>query len=439
MSPDPGAEPQERGPRMPGRRWNTASTRLRRQGRRRAPHVGPAKRAEGASIGTLLSSGRMRSLAVASAMARLPIGMGGVALIIFVHSRTGSFGASGAVAGAYTLAFAVAGPVLGRLVDRRGAPSVLLPAAGVSTLAILAVVAIGEAGAAMAPLIAAGVVAGGATPPISGVLRRTLPSLVEPDELPVAYLFDSILIESVFVSGQVLTGVLAAVIDPAAPLIFAALFGMVGAVRFVSRPEVAEMPASATHPHARLGALASSAIRLLVLTGVSVGFTFGAIDIALPAFGADHGSSALGGLFAALLGVGSVMGAIVYGICPERFGDLRQACVRLAIAQPLLSVPLLFAPTPVVLIASTILAGSYAAPILTVRSRIAQITMPPGTGTETFTWLLLSVMVGVSTGSLLAGPLVEAAGWRLGVAVGIALPAATLPVLITQQRLFPRH
>jgi MFS family permease len=427
MTPvDQQVEPKKRGPR------------LRRPGRRRAPHTVPTNAAERASIARLLAMPRVRALAIASALARLPFGMGGVALVIFVHSRTGSFGASGAVTGAYTLSFAIAGPILGRLVDRRGTRLILLPAAAIASLAVLAIVALGESGGPVAALVAAAVAAGAATPPISGVLRRTWPSLVAPDELPAAFLFDSILIEVVFVGGQLLTGLLAVAIDPAAPLVFAAVVGLLGAAWFVSRPEVAEMPPAPRHHHSRAGALASPAIRLLVITGIPIGFTLGALDVALPAFGAGHGNSALGGIFTALLGVGSVLGALLYGVHASRLGDLRQANVRLAIAQPLLSLPLLLAPSPLVLIVPAVLAGTYVAPILTVRSRIAQIAMPPGTGTETFTWLLLAVMVGVSAGSLAAGPLVEASGWRLGVAVGIAIPTAALPLLIGRQKLFPR-
>jgi len=84
------------------------------------------------------------------------------------------------------------------------------------------------------------------------------------------------------------------------------------------------------------------------------------------------------------------------------------------------------------------LAGTYTAPIITVRSRIAQIAMPPGTGTETFTWILLAVMVGVSAGSLLAGPVVEATSWRAGVGLAVALPLAALPILIAAREYLPR-
>jgi hypothetical protein len=74
---------------------------------------------------------------------------------------------------------------------------------------------------------------------------------------------------------------------------------------------------------------------------------------------------------------------------------------------------------------------------MTLRSRIAELTMPPGTGTETFTWLLLAVMVGASASSAVAGPLVQAGGWRVGVVLAIALPVAALPALLAGRRLLP--
>jgi MFS family permease len=49
-----------------------------------------------------------------------------------------------------------------------------------------------------------------------------------------------------------------------------------------------------------------------------------------------------------------------------------------------------------------------------------------------------SVMAGVSTGSLIAGPLIEAFGWRLGVVAGIAGPTAMLPILAARRALHAR-
>ena len=96
--------------------------------------------------------------------------------------------------------------------------------------------------------------------------------------------------------------------------------------------------------------------------------------------------------------------------------------------------PLLLAPGSAVLVALAVLAGTFAAPMVTLRSRVAELTMPPGTGTETFTWLLLAVMVGVSASAALAGPLVEAGGWRLGVVLAVAVPLAALPAIFAGRR-----
>lgn len=89
------------------------------------------------------------------------------------------------------------------------------------------------------------------------------------------------------------------------------------------------------------------------------------------------------------------------------------------------------------LVPLAVLAGSFAAPMLTMRSRVAELTMPDGTGTETFTWLLLSVMVGASASSALAGPLIEVGGWRLGVLLAITVPVVALPALFAGRRLLP--
>ncbi len=380
---------------------------------------------------------QVANLAAASIAARMPFGMGGVSLVIFVHARTGSFGVAGLVTGFYALAFALAGPLLGRQVDRRGARVVLAPASVVCALALAAVVAIGEGAAATLPLVLSATLAGATVPPVSGVLRRTWPALIPRRDLHTAYLFDAVLIEVVFVCGPLLTGLLAAGVDPAAPLFVSAGFVLLGTAWFLRVPVVrGERPAPAAHRHPA-GALASPAIRFVTLAGLPIGASFGALDVALPAFGAAHGSSALGGLFAASLSIGSMLGAAAYGVLGARLGPPRQASLRLAAYQPLVIAPLLLAPSPAALVPLALLAGSFAAPMITLRSRVAELTMPPGTGTETFTWLLLTVMLGASASSALAGPLVEAGGWRAGVALAIAVPLAALPAIFVGRRRLP--
>ncbi|MGN6275555.1 MAG: MFS transporter [Solirubrobacterales bacterium] len=375
------------------------------------------------------------SLAAASVVARLPGGMVGIGLVIFVHARTGSFGTAGAAAGAYTLGLALTAPLLGRLVDRRGPRPVLPPAALLSSAAIAGVVALGDAGAAAALIVALAAIAGAAMPPVGGLLRHLWPEIVEPRLLVNAYVVDSILIEATFVAGPLLIGLLAATTGAGGALLAAAALGFAGTVWFVASPFLRGFEPAPAHQRTRAGALASPTIRLLILTGFPVGSTFGALDVALPAFGAAHGSTALGGPFAASLAAGSALGALVYGSAPQRFGTPAQVIVRLAVFQPLVCLPLLLASAVAPMLLLGVFAGTFIAPTITVRNQIAQVTMPPGTGTEVFTWLSLSVLVGASAGSALAGPLVQAGGWRAGVVLAAALPALGLPLLLTRRAL----
>jgi MFS family permease len=385
----------------------------------------------------ILAAPHVLQLTIASVVARLPVGMTGVAFVIYVHDRTGSFGAAGAVAGAGTIGLALTAPVLGRLVDRRGPRPVLVPAATLASAALVALVLVGNAGGGTPALVVLAALSGAAMPPVGGILRHRWADIVDDELLVNAYVLDSILIEAVFVSGPLLTGLLAALAGPEAALLAAAGLGLVGTVWFVALPPLGRVEPAPPHQRTRAGALASPVIRLLVFTGFSVGSTFGALDVTGPAFGAAHGSSALGGPFGASLALGSALGALAYGSAPGRFGTPAQATVRLALFQPLICLPLLLAPTVGVMLALGVLAGTFIAPTITARTQIAREAMPPGTGTEVFTWLSLSLMIGASAGSAVAGPIVQAGGWRAGVVLAAVLPALGLPFLLARRRLLP--
>ena len=78
------------------------------------------------SMQTLHSTpGALRVLAI-SIIARLPLAMLGIGLLVQAVHLTGSFTAAGVVAGANAIAIGVCGPVLGKLVDRRGQTLVLI-------------------------------------------------------------------------------------------------------------------------------------------------------------------------------------------------------------------------------------------------------------------------------------------------------------------------
>src|SRR6188472_2966882 len=104
-------------------------------------------------------------LASVSLVARLPMAMLSIALLVHVRHLTGSFATAGVVAGAFAVSLGVGGPLLGRLVDRRGQTVVLLASALVAGAALTGIAAL-PARAPVAVLVAPAVVLGLGTPPV---------------------------------------------------------------------------------------------------------------------------------------------------------------------------------------------------------------------------------------------------------------------------------
>lgn len=381
----------------------------------------------------VLSTPGVAIIAASSVVARIPAGMGAVGLVLYVHGATGSFAAAGVAAGAFTVGLGITGPLLARLIDRYGSAPIILPGALVSSAALVGVVALGHNDAGPVPLSLAAALAGAALPPLGSVARLQLAQRVSAHDLTTTYAIDSILIEVIFISGPLLAGILAATVGAGDGLIVGAVLGVVGALWFVSVASVGPSERVPEHHH-WAGALLSPGVRLLVITSVPMGVTFGALDVALPAFGTLHGSSALGGPFAATLAVGSAIGGLAFGLRPRSLGSPRRAFLRLSVLQAATCLPVLIVATVPQMFVAAAVAGLAVAPLGTVRNQLTQVTAVPGTLTEAYTWMGLAVTVGASAGAALAGPLVEAAGWRAGAIVAVAVPTLGAVVVVARRQ-----
>src|SRR5262249_23675179 len=120
-----------------------------------------------------------------SIIARLPLAMLSLVLLVHTERVTGSFALAGLVTGSY--AVGLGAPVLGRLVDRWGQLAVLVATAFASSV-LLGAVALLPASAPGAVLVALAAGVGLATPPVSGCVRALLPKVLRDAEaLPAAY------------------------------------------------------------------------------------------------------------------------------------------------------------------------------------------------------------------------------------------------------------
>ncbi len=118
--------------------------------------------------------------------------------------------------GAFTLAGALVGPLLGALVDRHGQTPVLLPAAGAQAGLLVALVLVAQAGAPVAAVVALAALAGAAMPPIAGCVRALWSEVAHDEELETAYALDATTQETIWTLGPLLVGLTAGFVSPAA-------------------------------------------------------------------------------------------------------------------------------------------------------------------------------------------------------------------------------
>jgi predicted MFS family arabinose efflux permease len=186
-----------------------------------------------------------------------------------------------------------------------------------------------------------------------------------------------------------------------------------------SPPSRAWRPSAEGGAEGWLGALRSPGLQTLVLATLPLGFSFGAIEVTLPAFSDDMATRAWAGVLIAVWSLGSAAGGLFYG---ARVGSmpLERTFLRLAFLLPLTYLPLAAAPTVWAMPPLCLLAGVAIAPLLASSNQLVGVVAPAGALTEAYTWPITALVIGVAAGNAAAGALVEAADWRVSFLVGAA-------------------
>jgi MFS family permease len=385
----------------------------------------------------LLRAPRFAPLLGATLLARLPIGINGLAIVLFLRAHGAPFSLAGAAAGALALGTATGAPLCARLVDAFGPRVLVLLAAG-HAAGLAGLIALGSADAPGPAVVAVAAVTGMSLPPTSSVMRALYPRLLEgrPALVQSAYALDSVTTEAIFVVGPLLTAAVMALVAPAAALALSGGAVVVGTALFNLALPAEEASA---HRHretgraGRLGALASPGIRTLVLSMLPVGLGLGALEVALPAFADHEGRRELAGLLIAIWSIGSAAGGLVYGARPRR-SPLAEVHLRVAAVVPLGFLPLALADSIPTMALLVIPAGLFIAPLIATRNELAGVVAPAGAATEAYSWPLTALVAGVALGAGLAGLLVDEAGWRAPVLFAPAAAALGATLSLSRRR-----
>ena len=361
-------------------------------------------------MNAIASTPGARRLFVLSLVARLPMPMLSIGLLVHTRHLTGSYAAAGLVAGVYAVALGAGGPVLGRLADRRGQTRVLV-ASAVAEAAMLAAVAVVPAGAAPAALIVLAAGIGLATPPVGACLRSLLGGLLPADARHAAYALEATAVELTWIVGPPAGLGIGALWSTGAALAVAGGVLLAGTVAFAREPVTrAWRSVAAAGPRLRGGSLRAPAMQTLVIVLVGVGALFGAAEVGVAAAAERLGTPGIAGPLLGLWGVGSLLG----GLVATRLGGGARGAGGLAVLLGALCAGHLAlaaaSVSAVALAAGLLLAGSAIAPAYATIYAMVDRAAPAGTATEAFAWLATAVAIGASIGAAGAGAAADHAG-----------------------------
>ncbi|CAL9654811.1 hypothetical protein SUDANB95_06716 [Actinosynnema sp. ALI-1.44] len=358
---------------------------------------------------TALTTPGMRGPVVASLLARLPIAMVGLSLLLYVQRETGSFAAAGLVSAASLVGVAVGSIVQGRLMDRLGPTRPLLTAVSLFAVFVTLAVTAVEAGAALPVLVPLAFAVGFTEPMVGSASRALWAHMLPPGSARLAgYAYEAISMEVFFILGPGLSGLLVAAPWAGTGVVVGAASMVVGALWFALNPTVRGVRPEPVRRNL-LGALASPGMRTVALAALGFGVTIGFIEVAVPAAAANAGHVGLGGLLLSVWSVSSVLFGVVYAMRPfPRAMHLRLPVLLGGFA--LLSL-LLAVPTSLLgLGAALLVVGTLITPQATTHSAAIEQVAPAGTATEAFGWVVTAVTVGLAIGQSASGQLVESHG-----------------------------
>ena len=384
---------------------------------------------------SIASSAGARRVFATSIIARLPLAMLSIGLVVHVQRLTGSFAAAGVVTGVYAIALGVGGPLLGQLIDRRGQTLVLLASASAAA-ALLAAIAMLPTGAPPALIVALAAGIGVATPPVAACLRTQLPTLIsDPSAVGSAYAFEASVVELTWIFGPPLVLCIGALWSTGAALALVGLILFLGTASFAAQPTSQSWQPARPARRPRGGALRTPAMRTLVIVLVAVGVLLGAVEVAVTAAAKTlDGTTAAAPLFA-VWGVGSFAG----GLLASRLGGGARTGAGIALLLCVLtagSLALIPAGESMLALGAVlVLAGAAIAPTEAALYAMVDAAAPAGTITEAFAWLATAMEVGGALGAAGAGPLIDHAG--PAAAFALAGGAGALAILLRARTLSP--
>lgn len=360
-----------------------------------------------------LASPGLKSALVLGSLVRIPVFSAGVLLTVHVVTTLGgTYAAAGLLAAVATVAIAVSGPWRGRLLDRIGLRRVVLP----STLVALVCWSVAPWVGYLPLLLLAGV-AGLFVIPTFSIIRQAVIAAVPSTERRTAISLDAVAVELSFIVGPATAIWAASQWDTRWVLFVIQMLGVIGgAVLWLVNPVLtsdAEKADTAETP--RRSDWFGLPFVAVCLAAACATFVLSGTDLGIVARMRELGQPTAIGLVLALWGLGSLVGALIYGGLSRSISTF-----WLLGALALVTIPMSLAGGALALGGLGFVAGLLCAPTITASVDQASRIVPASARGEAMGWHGSALTLGGALGAPFAGLAID----EVGAGGGFVAPAA---------------
>jgi MFS family permease len=343
-------------------------------------------------------------------VARLPISMVGLGIVLLVEHATDSYGLAGSVSAAALIGEGAFAIPQGRLIDRLGQPRVLPVMVAIWSVGLALMMWAVQADWPIATAYVLAAISGAGLPAVGSSVRARWAHVLDSQrDVQTAFALEAAVDEAVFMTGPIIVTVLATTVHPVAGLSAALASGVIGTLYLAAQRSTAPPPHP--RPATRDDRAAIPWVTILPLTVVcaALGLLFGAAEVSAVAFSEEQGARSYVGVILALWAFGSLLAGVITGTITWRRGPL----IRLrfgALAMACTMVPLPFIDSMWVMGGVLFLAGFAIAPTLIATMSLAEQVLPSSRITEGMTFLSTGIIGGVAPGAAVAGQVIDSYG-----------------------------
>lgn len=257
-----------------------------------------------------------KRIASAGFIARMPIAMDTLAIILFVHSVDSRYSIAGALTAVAALTTVISSPLWSKVADHHGQRFILKIAIPIRISAIIAFIALVKSGAPIWSWFLAIFIAESASISIGSMTRRRWVHMIDDDKkalLSTSYAFESLLDEFIYILGPIITTAVVAMFAPVAGLLLGIFFLIIGAPLIASHKK-----SDPGIEHREVGEKPKSVMRNRKLQAVGIPLTiaggcFSAVNICVVAFSDEKGMKSISGLLLGFWAVGGAVSALING------------------------------------------------------------------------------------------------------------------------------